>query len=74
MKEAGISGIVDDRDEKIGRKIRDAEVQKIPCMLIVGEREENNKQVSVRRHREGDKGSYTLEDFITMFQKETSTF
>ena len=74
LKAAGISGIIDDRDEKIGRKIRDAELQKIPFMIIVGEKEENNRQVSVRRHREGDKGSYTLEDFITMFRKETSTF
>ena len=57
------------RDEKIGRKIRDAEVKKVPFMLIVGEKEENEKQVSARRHGEGDLGSFTHEAFIELFKK-----
>ncbi len=59
---------VDHRDEKIGRKIRDAEVKKLPYMLIVGEKEVETKTVSVRRHGSGDQGSATLEEFLGMFQ------
>ncbi|TDI70012.1 MAG: threonine--tRNA ligase [Bacteroidetes bacterium] len=74
LKEQDIRGGIDHRDEKIGRKIRDAEVQKIPFMLIVGENEKNDNNVSVRRHQKGDLGSFTLEEFIKMFQKEASIF
>lgn len=70
LEEAGIRAMVDHRDEKIGRKIRDAEVKKLPYMLIVGEKEAENQTVSVRRHGEGDLGSITLHDFIGRFQKE----
>jgi threonyl-tRNA synthetase len=52
---------VDERTESIGRKIRDAELRKIPYMLVVGDREVENKQVAVRRHREGDQGALSLE-------------
>jgi threonyl-tRNA synthetase len=62
-----ISGKIDHRDEKIGRKIRDAEVQKIPFMLIVGEKEEESGTVSVRKHGEGDLGSMTQEEFMALF-------
>ena len=48
---------MDDRTESVGRKIRDAELQKVPYMLVVGDKEEENRQVSVRRHREGDLGA-----------------
>jgi len=65
-----ITGFVDHRDEKIGRKIRDAEVQKIPFMLIVGEKEQEQQQVSVRRHGSGDLGQMTTSDFINLVQKE----
>ncbi|MGK0489168.1 MAG: threonyl-tRNA synthetase, partial [Candidatus Endobugula sp.] len=65
-----ITGFVDNRDEKIGRKIRDAEVKKIPLMLIVGDKEQENNQVSVRRHGEGDLGSMSIEEFIAFFIKE----
>jgi threonyl-tRNA synthetase len=53
LKELDIRGFLDDRDEKIGRKIRDAEVKKVPYMLIVGEREAAEGKVSVRRHGKG---------------------
>lgn len=64
-----IRGFIDDRSEKVGRKIRDAEVSKIPIMLIVGEKEVENKEVSVRLHGEGDQGSMSIEDFEMYFQR-----
>ena len=70
LKQHDIRGLIDDRSEKTGRKIRDAELKKIPYMLIVGEREENENSVSVRMHGGGDKGSYKIEDFITMVNDE----
>lgn len=65
-----IRGILDSRDEKIGRKIRDAEVRKIPYMLIVGEKEQEENKVSIRKHGQGDLGSISLEEFIVVFNKE----
>ncbi|MEO1513664.1 MAG: threonine--tRNA ligase [Bacteroidota bacterium] len=64
-----IRGYVDDRNEKIGRKIRDTELKKIPFMLIVGEKELEAGTVSVRRQGEGDKGSMSLEEFSKMLQE-----
>lgn len=64
LQEHDIRGFVDHRDEKIGRKIRDAEVNKLPLMLIVGEKEEEEGKVSVRRKGEGDLGTMTIEEFI----------
>jgi len=58
----------DDRSEKIGKKIRDAEMQKIPFMLIVGEKEQQERKVSVRRHGVGDMGSMLIQDFIQFFK------
>jgi threonyl-tRNA synthetase len=66
----GITGFVDTRDEKVGRKIRDAEVGKIPMMLIVGEAEEKSGEVSLRKHREGDIGKFSTADFIVYFNQE----
>jgi threonyl-tRNA synthetase len=68
-----IRGLLDSRDEKIGRKIRDAEVRKIPYMLIVGEKEQEENKVSVRKHGQGDLGSISLEEFISLFNKEITT-
>ena len=65
-----IRTVLDDRNEKIGRKIRDNELKKIPYMLIVGEQEMNENKVSVRRQGEGDKGSMTTEEFAEMINKE----
>ena len=63
-----IRGFVDDRNEKIGKKIRDAEVSKIPFMLIVGEKEAENQQISVRKHKEGDRGTMSLDEFVGYFK------
>ena len=70
LESEDITGFVDNRDEKIGRKIRDAEVKKIPIMLIVGEKEKEARQVAVRRHGEGDAGSFSIDDFIHYFNTE----
>lgn len=70
LEEMDIRGFVDHRDEKIGRKIRDAEVKKIPFMLIVGEKEKEEGKVSVRKHGQGDLGSMPLNEFIKLFQAE----
>jgi len=59
-----IRGLVDDRDEKIGKKIRDAEIKKIPYMLIIGEKEELDFSVSVRQHGKGDQGTMRLQNFV----------
>lgn len=70
LKGQDIRGILDDRDEKIGRKIRDAETKKIPFMLIVGEREAAENMVSVRKHGQGDQGSVSLDEFVNNFKIE----
>lgn len=72
LKNQDIRGYLDDRDEKIGRKIRDAEVKKVPYMLIVGEKEAAENRVSVRKHGVGDQGSVGLDDFVKQFLKEFS--
>lgn len=70
LKNYDIRGLVDDRNEKIGKKIRDTELQKVPYMLIVGEKEEAENQVSVRKQGEGDLGSFSLEDFANIIHAE----
>lgn len=69
LEESEITGSIDNRDEKIGRKIRDAEVKKVPFMLIVGEKEQAEGKISVRKHGEGDLGSFTSEEFVEYFKK-----
>jgi threonyl-tRNA synthetase len=64
LKNADIRAEVDDRNEKIGKKIRDTELMKVPYMLVVGEKEMNENQVSVRRQGKGDLGSKGVEGFI----------
>lgn len=68
LEQHDIRAIIDERDEKIGRKIRDAEVSKLPYMLIVGEKEAGSNTVSLRKHGEGDLGSFGLEQFIDYFK------
>ncbi|MCU0400619.1 MAG: threonine--tRNA ligase [Algoriphagus sp.] len=68
LEDVGITGQLDNRDEKIGRKIRDAEVKKVPFMLIVGEKEQEDRKVAVRKHGQGDLGSFSIEEFINYFQ------
>ena len=65
-----ICGLIDDRNEKTGKKIRDAELKKLPFMLIVGENEENNGTISVRRRGEGDLGEMTVDAFISYFKEQ----
>ncbi|MEE4000584.1 threonine--tRNA ligase [Tenacibaculum sp. FZY0031] len=72
LENSEIRALVDNRNEKTGRKIRDAEVSKIPFMVIVGEQEEKDGTVSVRKHGEGDLGTFTIEEFISLIQKEVS--
>ena len=67
-----ISGQIDDRNEKTGKKIRDAELNKIPFMLVVGENEEKDGTISVRRRGEGDLGVMSMEDFVSYFKKESA--
>lgn len=64
LKNHDIRGFIDDRNESTKRKIRDCEVQKIPYMLIVGEKEEESETVSVRKHGEGDVGVMKAEEFV----------
>lgn len=68
-----ISGLIDERNEKTGKKIRDAELKKIPFMLVVGENEEQNGTISVRRRGEGDLGTMNIEDFVNYFKKAADT-
>lgn len=70
LRNADIRGLLDDRDEKIGKKIRDSELKKVPYMLIVGEKEAAENKVSVRKHGEGDTGSVNIADFIQSVQDE----
>lgn len=63
-----IKGVIDNRSEKIGRKIRDTELKKIPFMLIIGEKEVESKMVAVRKQGEGDKGAMSIEDFAVYFK------
>ncbi len=70
LENSEIRTLIDDRSEKTGRKIRDAEVSKIPYMIIVGEKEEGEGSVSVRRHGQGDLGTFSTEDFIKHVQEE----
>ena len=72
LENSEIRALVDKRSEKTGRKIRDAEVSKIPFMLIVGEKEENEGSVSVRKHGEGDIGTFSIEEFISLIKEEIS--
>ncbi len=70
LNNSDIRGLIDLRDEKVGRKIRDAEIKKIPYMLVVGEKEVENGTVSVRRHGQGDVGSMTVSEFSELLIKE----
>jgi threonyl-tRNA synthetase len=63
LSKFGIRGFADDRNEKIGKKIRDNEIKKIPFMLVVGEKEEAEQKIAVRAHGKGDIGSFTINDF-----------
>ena len=70
LQKAGIRVEVDDRNEKLGYKIREAQMMKVPYMLVIGDRDVENGVVSVRSRNRGDLGAMTLEQFQAMVQKE----
>ena len=67
-----ICGTIDKRNEKTGKKIRDAEINKLPFMLIIGENEEKEQTISVRRRGKGDLGTMSIEEFMQYFKNESS--
>jgi threonyl-tRNA synthetase len=70
LKKSDIRVEVDDRSEKIGKKIRDTELSKVPYMLVIGEKEANDSRVSVRKHGAGDLGSFTLDEIENQLRNE----
>ena len=70
MEALGIRAHLDDRNEKIGYKIREGQVKKVPYMLVVGEKEATNGTVSVRSRIEGEMGAMAVDEFIAKLQKE----
>jgi threonyl-tRNA synthetase len=69
---AGLRARVDDRSESIGRMIRDAELAKVPYMLVVGDREAESDAAALRRHREGDLGTATVEEIAARLSTEVA--
>jgi len=65
-----IRGFVDERNEKVGRKIRDSEMKKVPYMLIVGEKEIETNSLSIRKHSDGDLGTFTIKEFVSLINNE----
>jgi len=70
LKKYDIRAAVDERDERAGKKIRDAEISKVPFMLVVGEKEEQSNTIAVRKHSQGDMGSLSLEAFAKLVNDE----
>jgi threonyl-tRNA synthetase len=70
LNNSDIRTLIDDRNEKIGKKIRDNELKRIPYLLVIGEKEEEAGTVSVRRQGEGDKGVMRPEEFISLVKEE----
>ena len=73
LKNHEIRALLDDRNETIGKKIRESEISKVPYMIIIGEKEEENQTVSLRKHSEGDLGSFTTEKVVNMINKEVKS-
>jgi len=73
MQRVGLRGEYDDRSESVGRKIRDAELRKIPYMLVVGDREQQSEHVAVREHRRGDTGSEPVDAFMARLSEQVKT-
>jgi threonyl-tRNA synthetase len=70
LVKAGVRVEVDERAEKIGKKIREAELSKVPYMLVIGEKEMTEGRLSVRRQGKGDLGSITVEEFVNNITEE----
>ena len=73
LHEAGLRADLDDRTESVGRKIREAEIRKVPYMLVVGDREAEQRAVALRRHREGDLGTVPLDEAVERLATEAAT-
>jgi threonyl-tRNA synthetase len=73
LREAGLRVEVDERPESTGRKVRDAELRKVPYMLVVGDREAEARSVGVREHRRGDAGAVPLHEFVERLRQESAT-
>lgn len=73
LKAADVRSEIDDRNEKIGKKIRDTELDKVPLMLVIGEKEMNENKVAVRRQGKGDIGVQSIEEFITLVNEEVKS-
>ena len=72
LNNSDIRALIDDRNEKIGKKIRDNELKRIPYLLVVGEKEEEAQTVSVRKQGEGDKGAMPMKEFAGLIQEEVN--
>jgi threonyl-tRNA synthetase len=70
LKAAGVRVSIDDRNEKIGKKIRDTELQRVPYMLVLGEKEVNEGLVAIRRQGKGDAGTMPVQEFVTVLSRE----
>jgi len=70
LNNSDIRSSIDDRNETIGKRIRENEIKRIPYLLVVGEKEESTNCVSVRKQGEGDKGTMTIEEFVTFIKEE----
>jgi threonyl-tRNA synthetase len=73
LESAGIRGTLDDRNEKVNLKIREAQLQKIPYMLVVGDREQQNNQVAVRNRKHGDQGAKAVAEFIAELKRQNDS-
>jgi threonyl-tRNA synthetase len=73
LRDVGVRVAVDDRSESIGRKIRDAELQKIPYMLVVGDRERDAGEAALRAHPGGDRGPIKVDEFAARVREEIRT-
>ena len=69
LEDAGVRSTVDDRNEKVNLKIREAQLQKVPYMLVVGDREQQNGEVAVRNRKHGDQGAKPLAEFVSEIRK-----
>ena len=74
LRKTGLRVELDDRQEKIGYKIREAQLQKVPYMLILGEKEVESNAVGVRARKEGDIGAMKIEEFISKIEEEVKSF
>jgi len=73
LKASDVRAEIDDRNEKIGKKIRDTELARIPLMLVIGEKEVNDEKVSLRRQGKGDIGTFSIPEFIAQVQEEVAS-